>query len=544
MHIDDCNGIPLIWEDDVPGPMTASLFFRTGVVDETLYTRGINHLVEHLTLGAIGDVPYSHNGFVELLRTGFVVRGDSEDVVRFFRSVSEALGKLPTERVLRERDVLRAEAASRIGSPIETFAALRYGTRGPGLLEYMEFGLNHLGATPLQKWADERFCRANAVMWMTAPPPEDLSVDLPEGKLFPADHLADEIVDTPVWSPTRSDGVGVSFVCERSTKATLLTAYLDEKMRAALRTSDGVSYAPAAVYLPISSEKAQLVLWADCLPAHHERAWRSITRVLEQTRETVGPSDLKRIRELMARSWSDPQSLAARLDGAATQQLQYQEITDWLSEVAEVEPADLGALLDEVSTTAIHMAPEDVIGTDKPSIPKASTRPPVKGKKLKPSVKAKAKEGEARRVVLGREGVTYFLQGEEHLTLLFEECEADLYWPDGYRMLIGGDGLWLSFHPSGWRGGDDVATELHRRLAPVRIAMTGKSPLQEEQEAMAAKASVPRPVLVLSFLAIWGVALFIFGTEDYQKIRGVLTALLFGSIAAWRYMEYRREHGG
>ena len=47
IHQTEVDGIPCLWAD-LPGELGATLIFRVGMADESLVTRGITHLVEHL----------------------------------------------------------------------------------------------------------------------------------------------------------------------------------------------------------------------------------------------------------------------------------------------------------------------------------------------------------------------------------------------------------------------------------------------------------------------------------------------------------------
>ena len=51
VHHDDLDGLSTYWVED-GSPFRAVLVFRAGMADETLPTRGICHLVEHLAIEA------------------------------------------------------------------------------------------------------------------------------------------------------------------------------------------------------------------------------------------------------------------------------------------------------------------------------------------------------------------------------------------------------------------------------------------------------------------------------------------------------------
>ena len=68
LHHDIVDGLSTYWVAN-GGPFRAVLVFRVGQADETLPTRGICHLVEHL---AIEPQPrlYAHNGWCSIDSTG------------------------------------------------------------------------------------------------------------------------------------------------------------------------------------------------------------------------------------------------------------------------------------------------------------------------------------------------------------------------------------------------------------------------------------------------------------------------------------------
>ena len=76
LHHDIVDGLSTYWVEG-GGPFRAVLVFRVGQADETLPTRGICHLVEHL---AIEPQPrlYPHNGWCSIDATGFWAEGDRD----------------------------------------------------------------------------------------------------------------------------------------------------------------------------------------------------------------------------------------------------------------------------------------------------------------------------------------------------------------------------------------------------------------------------------------------------------------------------------
>ena len=151
------------------------------MADETLPTRGICHLVEHL---AIEPQPrlYAHNGWCSVDSTGFWAEGDRDEVLDYLSGVARRLHPLPRDRMVAERQILATEGSQRGGSIVTTLLSCRWGARTYGTASYDEFGLFRLSEDEAQAWADRYFVADNAVLFMTGEPPEGFSLELPRGE--------------------------------------------------------------------------------------------------------------------------------------------------------------------------------------------------------------------------------------------------------------------------------------------------------------------------------------------------------------------------
>src|SRR5438034_9740000 len=94
----EVDGVP-VFTLSVPGPLRAMLAFRVGVVDETLPTRGITHLTEHLAMFRLMESGARHrqehiNARVEPMRTRFFATGTPEEILAFLRDVCAGLANL------------------------------------------------------------------------------------------------------------------------------------------------------------------------------------------------------------------------------------------------------------------------------------------------------------------------------------------------------------------------------------------------------------------------------------------------------------------
>lgn len=90
--------------------------FRVGQADETLPSRGITHLIEHLALVPTGRAPHDFNGQTGSSITSFGVVGQPGELVGFFDVLASSLRALPVDRLASERTVLQTEEQSRAHS--------------------------------------------------------------------------------------------------------------------------------------------------------------------------------------------------------------------------------------------------------------------------------------------------------------------------------------------------------------------------------------------------------------------------------------------
>ena len=181
---DEVDGIPVWWAPR-PGPLEATLAFRVGLADEPFALRGITHLTEHMALFPLGRRRYEYNASVDDHDTTFDVRGSREEVAEHLRAVVAGLTNLPRDRFEDELRVLAADGLSRTNGLPTQFNRLRFGARTYGGAAKRELGLRRITPDDVERWAAERFCKENAVLWMTGEPPADLRLDLPSGRRWP-----------------------------------------------------------------------------------------------------------------------------------------------------------------------------------------------------------------------------------------------------------------------------------------------------------------------------------------------------------------------
>ncbi|MBO0836842.1 MAG: insulinase family protein, partial [Actinobacteria bacterium] len=237
-------------------------------MDETVPTRGITHLVEHLALSSLGDRPYGHNGQVELTKTRFMASGTPEQVSDFVRTVTTNLLNPPLDRLDQEKRILRIEAVNRNQRSPKGVLSWRYGAGSLGLADYEEFGLRWLTADWVQHWAHLMFNSANAVLWIAGNLPSDLEITLPIGEK----HAQGPCNPLPYGYPAQyHEGdrwTALSMTGARSLALVVGGYVLDRRVRQKIRFQEAIAYDVGASYNAISPNEAELRLVSDALAAN------------------------------------------------------------------------------------------------------------------------------------------------------------------------------------------------------------------------------------------------------------------------------------
>lgn len=462
----EIDGVPAYWWRDpggapADGPYSAGLVFRTGAADETLATRGVTHLLEHLVLYPLFTGAGTHvNGETGPLFTTFVTRGDADKVTGFFQTVCATLRDLPVSRVEKEKQVLRAEEAGNDRSMTALLWRHRYGAQGYGLLSFPELGLDRVSAGVLEAWAARGFTRGNAAFWLTGgEPPAGLGLDLTRGERVPVPDLS-AVRPGPGYFNAAVSGPGLCAVVERSDAAQAYQSVLADRLISELRYDQALTYSPSAQYQVRDGQHAHLLVSADGTSESVSVLTAEFLRLLTRLRDQpVDAEEVRRAVDRMSRPWENP---------AATgiQALVRRAAENTLLGRADVTPAERRRLLAAVEPGDVRRVAEEVLASgtvvlprkQRPFIaglPRASwfTESPVDGRE-KAHVDAPF---ETDQLVLGAEGVR--VRSENHTrTVRFGTCAALLMLPDGARSLIGRDAVEIPVEPAMWRlKHDDIA---------------------------------------------------------------------------------------
>ena len=250
-----------------PGPVMAGLVVLYGQADEPLATRGLTHLVEHLTLSHPSMAEYDANGHVALVETSFHVRGPANGAAGFLNGVARLLADPDTTDIATNLRILRAEAGSKPFSQWGQDMHYRFGARGPGTTGHREFGLYGADEASVRRGARQMVQRAGAVAWMTCPPANDLDLSPLNLARAPAGPARKPLGETfPASALGATNVCSVSFLLPRTYVARSAATLLAAAARQALRTENGWSYGVNESWEVLDADTAHFMLVADCLP--------------------------------------------------------------------------------------------------------------------------------------------------------------------------------------------------------------------------------------------------------------------------------------
>jgi zinc protease len=473
LHHDVVDGLSTYWVAN-GGPFRAVLVFRVGMADETLSTRGICHLVEHL---AIEPQPrlYAHNGWCSIDSTGFWAEGDRDEVLDYLSGVAQRLNPLPRDRMVAERQILATEGSQRGGSIVTTLLSCRWGARTYGTASYDEFGLFRISEDEAQAWADRYFVADNAVLFMTGEPSDGFSLELPRGKRHSLPGAESVIgLQLPTGISLGQGGVGVGMEVDRSPGTGLALALLASAATARLRHELGVTYHVGADYQLAGPDQAHLTIAADCLDTNAEQVANTLLAVIDNLASS-GPeeAELELERERFRRAVRAP---ADALDWFATGDLigvTRERLLEQVTSADQVSSEDVAAVVQGGADRMIMIVPSHVsLSSRFRPFPHFSERA-VSGRRLR--VKGMAGWLSARRagVILGGEGLTAIYGDEKFSTVEWSDCEVVLHWSNGSVMVIGRDGdrVPVMVDTFGRKGAQTALDELKRHVPADRFIL-------------------------------------------------------------------------
>ncbi len=466
------NGVQTFWVDAGP-PFVATLMFRVGIADETLAGRGVTHLVEHLALAPLRDVPHPFNGSVAIDATNFWAAGSVEDVVAFMARLADHLANLPTDRLEIEAGVLIAEGREFQSTSHANMLSTRFGPHGPGLIAYPEFGLRRLGADDARRWAADWFTAENAVLLLTGPPPEAMRLPLATGERRPPALPPDNYwfdADGPVRVERQTAGFAVGAFGDRSTPLRMAGQVVALRAQEVVRHELGRVYSVAHDYLPLTADEAYLYWGADSDPEHTAEVTQAFGEVLDGV-VAAGPTRAELDRLIaMARQVDvmDPNSVARdelhRRGFAALRGHPQYDRAELEEMMQSATPQDvtsaLGASMERAMAVTIDGV--DIGFTDV----EGHRDDPIAGRVFRAKI-----DGQRRRQVLNEEAFS-IVSGGSAVTVRFDDLTLVAHRERGGRLLIDRRGSWIEVTPNNRRLRRLVAA-IDERVPPnVVVSMT------------------------------------------------------------------------
>ena len=437
---DVVDGLSTYWVDS-GGPFRAVLVFRIGVADETLSTRGICHLVEHL---AIEPRPrlFSWNGWCSIDSTGFWAEGERDEVLDYLSGVARMLHPLPHERMVAERQILATEGNQGSGSIVTTLLSCRWGARTYGSASYDEYGLYRVDQDEAQAWADRYFVADNAVLLMTGEPPDGFSIELPRGErhtLPSAESIRG--LQLPTGISLGQGGVGVGMEIERSRGTGLALGVLASAATNRLRHELGVTYHVGADYQLAGTEKAHLTIAADCLDTNAEQVANTLLAVIDNIASN-GPdeAELELERERFRRLIRDPADAMDWFGLGDLIGVTREQLLESASSTSEVSGEEVAAIVRGGAEKMIIIVPSHVSPPSRcRPFPHFSERA-VTGRRLRVKGLSGWLSGRRAGMILGEDGLSAIYDGDKFTTIEWSDCEVVLHSLEGDVVVIGRDG--------------------------------------------------------------------------------------------------------
>ena len=430
------------------------LTFRVGIVDETLPTRGITHLVEHLAMFPLtqGGASDRMNAAVEPQRTRFMCTGAPDEVKEFLQRVAHNLSHLPMERLDNEKKVLRTEGSNRPVWSTKSEWTWRYGPAGLGLVDWEEFGLRWLGPEAVTDWSTRWFTRGNAVLWISGPVPEGLELPLPSGERKPTPHSQPLPYQTPGEYQQGDKWVMLSMLGPRTADFLVASRAIEIRLRERLRNQSALAYDVHANYLRLDRETAQITAFADALAqGANQAANELVAEVWDLADKGPDSDELEDIKREGRRVREHPEAGFGLLDQAALAELEGLErkSPDELeAEVQAVTPASVAAVLRSARATSFLAIPNGVPMTTQGFVPI-----PVGSGTRHKGVRVVAMPGAGHDDIIDfdRDGISLSAPNGTVTGMRWSEIAAALWWTEGRRTLVGSEGSAINIIPSKWR---------------------------------------------------------------------------------------------
>jgi predicted Zn-dependent peptidase len=463
------DGVP-VFHAAGPAPLTAGLVFGVGRRDESFVTGGLTHLVEHLTMRAVGRTTLNANASVDLTATEFFATGPADRVVDFLRAVCLALADLPTEQLAVEADVLRAEGGTIAAPPVALLLGELYGTVGVGLAAAREPALRSLDAAAVREWTRRYFVRGNAALWLSGAVPDGLALPLADGP--PPDRAPQwrQAIATPAWGgvPIEEHVVlGAELPSHPALGSTM--GVLRSRLEEELRHRRGVAYSVETDKLGIDGESRVLVLTSDVRPGHEAMAaqmlWREVHRLADQ-----GPSETELAQERAALEafLEDPRfdiEQARAFAHAVVTGVPAKGAGELRADAAALDAGSIRQMAAAVRDAAVLLVPGET-ELQLPGLHRLPAWSPdvVQGRTfVRKRLRGVPKEAQ---LTVGDDGVSLVLGDDRRITVRWRDAVGLVRLAPGEWILVGRDGFSLPLSEEDWRDGAEAVALVRAAVPP------------------------------------------------------------------------------
>jgi len=461
-HVD---GVPVVWSA-LEGPVHARLTFRVGTCDEALTQRGITHIVEHLALSGLGSQAYQYNGQVTSTLTTFMALGSPEQVVAFLSHVCRSIHDLPVGRFNDEVRILQVESSRRELSQVDADLIIRYGAVGPGAGAWPEWGLFGATADAAQAWARTWFQRTNAVLTLTAAPPADLTLLLPDGPTPSHEPPPRDALVGRTWSPRQTKLVSVSI--ERTAGATPAGVVgmqaARERAFVALRERSAISYAVNLADVALGGGRLLSQLAADAQTSGYQEVLAQLSTAITAIC-TEGPDERELALAwdrftLMAKDRSAIHSMLNINASRVRHRKELLQLDEFIEGYRAVTADDVVRQLSHSLDSELAIGPRE-LGGALPGWREASEWSTVG---VAGDVFVAISGQEQGQIVVGPDGIMWKRHERLFRSVVWDRCAAVLCWPNGSRRIIGTDGSSVFAAPWAFRGWEPVDAAVDRRM--------------------------------------------------------------------------------
>jgi len=466
-------------EGAIQGPLQAGLVFGVGRADESMVVAGITHVVEHLAFQQLGHLTYFHNGTVDSVCTRFLVAGDPEDVVAFYRGITENLRDLPVDRLPQELQVLQVEGQRSAGSQVGRDLSQRFGPCATGLIGWPEHGLKVIRADDVTAWAHTWFTASNAVLWATGPLPDNLDLSaLPAGDAPARTPMAPPLTPPRTFVAERTTFVSVSAVMERQIGVAPALHILQRRAYERLRHRDALSYGIAVDLVRLDANHALVYIASDGTEGTYTQVFTGLIDIWDELVQT-GPTQAEwdDMRRGYAGQRDHPQNRVASLDNDAERHvlgLSYVPDAEHWAKVDALTLDDVTDHLREIAPTLFGVTPFEVAdGAWGWSKYEPWSDGAVEGHRHHPI------EGrEEGTLVLDADGVSWIGDDDRVHTVRWDEAVCAFTWDDGRRTVLAPNGEYVVLTPWCWRGGQQFTERVDSAIEPARRIRLGEGETQ------------------------------------------------------------------